>query len=291
MTKVIEQMMRAYAPETLEDRKNAMKEVMQEIALCGLSRAAFFEKAVFYGGTALRIFHGLDRFSEDLDFSLRDSDPDFSLQEFLPVLEREVQSFGLNMSVQSRQKLGNTDIKTAFMKGDAREHLLRFFPDADLITGTPAGERVQIKLEIDVNPPLFAGFEHTYRLVPLPYAIALYDKPSLFAGKIHAVLCRAWKNRVKGRDLYDYVYFLSRNIPYNLAHLRERLIRSDVVMSDQNITDDDVKELLRKKFLSLDYKQARDDVLPFIRNPAMLDIWSADFFTHITQNLKPSEHR
>ena len=288
MTKVIEQMMQAYAPETPEDRKNAMKEVMQEIALCGLSRASFFEKAIFYGGTALRIFHGLDRFSEDLDFSLREPDPDFSLQEFLPILEREVQSFGLNMSVQSKQKLGNPDIKTAFMKGDAREHLLQFFPDADLITGTPAGEWVQIKLEIDVNPPLFAGFEHTYRLMPLPYAIALYDKPSLFAGKIHAVLCRAWKNRVKGRDLYDYVYFLSRNIPYNLAHLRERLIRSGVVMNDQNITDDDVKEWLTKKFLSLDYGQARKDVLPFIRNSAVLDMWSAEFFTHITQNLRPS---
>ena len=141
MIKVVEQMLQSYAPKSLEERKNAIKEVMQEIALCGLSRAGFFDKAVFYGGTALRIFHELDRFSEDLDFSLREPDPVFSLREFLPILEREVQSFGLNMSVQSKQKLGNPDIKTAFMKGDAREHLLQFFPDADLITGTPAGER------------------------------------------------------------------------------------------------------------------------------------------------------
>lgn len=286
MTKVIEQMLQSYSPKSLEERKNAIKEVMQEIALCGLSRAGFFDKAVFYGGTALRIFHEFDRFSEDLDFSLRDPDPNFRLQRFLPVLEREVQSFGIHMTVQQKEKSTVTNIQTAFMKGDTREHLLQFYPEITSVSGTAAGERIQIKLEIDIDPPGFAAFEHRYRLMPLPYAIALYDKPSLFAGKIHAVLCRGWKNRVKGRDLYDYVHFLSRGIPFNLKHLRERLIRSDAIKEGEPFAENEVRELLRERFSTINYDQAREDVLPFIHNPAMLDLWSVDFFTKITQELK-----
>lgn len=289
MTRIIEQMLQAYSPKSLEERKNAIKEVMQEIALCGLSRAGFFDKAVFYGGTALRIFHELDRFSEDLDFSLRDPDPNFRLQRFLPVLEREVQSFGIHMTVQQKEKSTITNIQTAFMKGDTREHLLQFYPGIPSESGTAAGERIQIKLEIDINPPGFAAFENRYRLMPLPYAIALYDKPSLFAGKIHAVLCRGWKNRVKGRDLYDYVHFLSRGIPFNLEHLRERLVRSDAIKEGEPFTENEVRELLRERFSTVNYAQAREDVLPFIHNPAMLDLWSVDFFTKITQELKAEE--
>lgn len=291
MNKVIEQMLQSFAPKSLEERKNAMKEVMQEIALCGLSRAGFFDKAVFYGGTALRIFHELDRFSEDLDFSLRDPDPDFRLQRFLPILEREVQSFGVHMTVQQKEKSMVSNIQTAFLKGDTREHLLHFFPDIATASGTAAGERIQIKLEIDINPPGFATFEHRYQLMPLPYAIALYDKPSLFAGKIHAVLCRGWKNRVKGRDLYDYVHFLSRSTPFNLEHLRERLMQSGAIQDRDSFTVNEAKKLLYQHFTTVNYDQARDDVLPFISNPAMLDLWNADFFTQITQLLKPAENR
>lgn len=289
MIKVVEQMLQSYAPKSLEDRKNAIKEIMQEIALCGLSRAGFFDKAVFYGGTALRIFHELDRFSEDLDFSLREPDPDFRLQRFLPVLEREVQSFGVHMTVEQKEKTTLTNSRTAFMKGDTREHLLRFYPEIPSVSGTAAGERIQIKLEIDINPPKFATFENKYRLMPLPYAIALYDTPSLFAGKIHAVLCRGWKNRVKGRDLYDYVHFLSRGIPFNLEHLHERLIRSDAIKEGNPLTMNDVRKLLLERFTSVNYDQARDDVLPFISNPAMLDLWNADFFSKITQQLIPNK--
>ena len=286
MNQVIEQMLRVYETKSLEDRKNAMKEVMQEIVLCGLSRAGFFDKAVFYGGTALRIFYGLDRFSEDLDFSLMEPFPAFHLQSYLPVLEREVQSFGLNVEIREKEKTASSNIETAFMKGNTREHLLMFYPDSGIASGIAAGEAVKIKLEVDTAPPRFAGFEHKYRLMPLPYAIGLYDMPSLFAGKIHAVLCRGWKNRVKGRDLYDYVFYLSRNAAYNQAHLRERLVRSGGVGDEQILTDGRVREMLCERFTVIDFDQARKDVLPFIRNASMLDMWSADFFVSITQSLK-----
>ncbi len=78
-------MLKTYDINNIYDRKNAMKEIMQEIVLCGLSRAGFFKKAAFYGGTALRIFYGLDRFSEDLDFSLETADPAFDLSAYFPV--------------------------------------------------------------------------------------------------------------------------------------------------------------------------------------------------------------
>lgn len=288
MNRIIEQMLKNYESKSLEYRKNAMKEVMQEIVLCGLSRAGFFNKAVFYGGTALRIFYGLDRFSEDLDFSLKDTDPEFRLQSYLPTLEREVQSFGLNVTVRENEKAKDSNIESAFMKGNTREHMLMFYPGGGAGSGIAAGEAVRIKMEVDIAPPRYAAFEHRYMLVPLPYEIGLYDMPSLFAGKIHAVLCRVWKNRVKGRDLYDYVFYLSRGATYNLAHLKERLIQSGPLSGEQALSGDRVKDMLCERFAAIDYAQARRDVLPFIRNPSMLDLWSESFFTGITRDLKPS---
>ncbi len=285
MNRIIEQMLKSYKPASHEDMKNAMKEVIQEIALCGLSRSGFFNKAVFYGGTALRVFYGLDRFSEDLDFSLTAPDPEFRLQPCLPALEREVQSFGLNVTIREKVKAADSTILSPFMKGNTREHLLMFYPDSVPLLGIAATESIKIKLEVDIDPPRFAIFEHRYRLMPLPYDIALYDMPSLFASKIHAVLCRGWKSRVKGRDLYDYVFYLSRNAVFNLEHLQERLVQSGSLSGEQPLTDDGVRDMLCERFAAIDYGQARKDVLPFIRNPSMLDMWSESFFSGITQNL------
>lgn len=210
MNTAIEQMLKNYQIENIYDQKNAMKEIMQEIVLCGLSRAGFFQKAAFYGGTALRIFYGLDRFSEDLDFSLVTADPDFDLTVYFPVLEKEVRAFGLHVTIQEKEKTKESNIRSAFLKGNTKEHLLLFYADEDLAVSVARSEVVKIKFEVDINPPEHAGFEHKYRLLPTPYEVNLYDMPSLFAGKIHAVLCRAWKSRIKGRDLYDYVFYLSR---------------------------------------------------------------------------------
>lgn len=286
MNLIIEQMLKKYNTQTVYDKKNSIKEVVQEIVLCGLSRANFFKFAAFYGGTALRIFYGLDRFSEDLDFSLKEFDPSFNLSEYLPILEKEIRSYGLNFKIETKEKSVDSDIKSAFLKGNTKEHMLLFYADERLARSIGSGELIKIKFEVDTNPPDYANFENKYRLLPIPYEVTLYDMPSLFAGKIHAVICRAWKNRVKGRDLYDYVFYLSRGTEVNLAHLTARLIQSGYIPAEKQITIEDVKEMLRKRFANIDYDQAKQDVMPFIRNLSAIDVWKADFFYEITEGLK-----
>ena len=286
MDPIIEQMLKPYDTQTVYDKKNGIKEVVQEIVLCGLSRSGFFKTAAFYGGTALRLFYGLDRFSEDLDFSLKVSANSFSFSEYLPILEKEIRSYGLNFKMEAKDKSADSDIKSAFLKGNTKEHMLMFYADEQLARSIGSNELIKVKFEVDTNPPDYAAFEIKYRLLPIPYEITLYDMPSLFAGKIHAVICRAWKNRVKGRDLYDYVFYLSRGTAVNLKHLTARLAQSGYIPEGKQITIEDVKEMLRKRFANIDFVQAKQDVLPFIKNPGALNVWNADFFCEITGSLK-----
>ena len=286
MNTAIEQMLKNYQIENIYDQKNAMKEIMQEIVLCGLSRAGFFQKAAFYGGTALRIFYGLDRFSEDLDFSLVTADLDFDLTVYFPVLEKEVRAFGLHVTIQEKEKTKESNIRSAFLKGNTKEHLLLFYADENLAGSVARSEVVKIKFEVDINPPEYAGFEHKYRLLPTPYEVNLYDMPSLFAGKIHAVLCRAWKSRIKGRDLYDYVFYLSRGSAVNQKHLRARLLQSGFISEDVECTLPELRHMLYERFDTIDFRQAKQDVEPFIRDTASLNMWNADFFKQITAGLR-----
>ena len=282
----IEQMLSRYRTDTTEDQKNAIKEITQEIVLCGLSRAGFFQKAAFYGGTALRIFYGLDRFSEDLDFSLKVKDSAFSLADYFHSVEKEVQAYGLRMSVTEKEKSTDSNVKSAFVKGNTKELVLQFFADALLAGKFAANETVKIKFEVDTNPPAFASFETKFRLLPSPYEVCLYDMPSLFAGKIHAVICRAWKSRVKGRDLYDYIFYLSRNAKVNLPHLRARLVDSGFLGEAESFDLETLKAILNKRFDEIDYASAKEDVRSFIRDKASLDLWSAIFFKQVTEQLE-----
>ena len=286
MNNIIEQMIGRYEPASLYDRKNAMKEVIQEIVLCGLSRADFFKKAAFYGGTALRVFYGLDRFSEGLDFSLLKPDPVFELSAYFPALKKEAEAFGLRVDISEKEKNKKSNIQSAFLKGNTKEHLLKFYSDESLLSSVPSNEVIKIKFEIDTDPPAYAGFEHRYRLQPAPYEISLYDAPSLFAGKVHAVICRAWQSRVKGRDLYDYVFYLSQGIPVNLRHLNARLVQSGYTGSNLRCTEKDIKDILYDRFADIDYEQAKEDVLPFIKDSSSLKLWNREFFRQITDGLK-----
>ena len=284
MNSMIEQMLMQYQADTIYDKKNAVKEIMQEIVLCGLSRAGFFKEATFYGGTALRIFYGLDRFSEDLDFSLMTENKDFDLGSYFPILEKEVRSYGLNVTITEKEKMHDSNIRSAFLKGNTKEHLLLFYADQP-IAGIADTELIKIKFQVDINPPRYASFEHRYRLLPAPYEVKLYDAPSLFAGKIHAVICRAWKSRVKGRDLYDYVFFLARKTTVNLKHLRERLLQTAYITEEVECTVEKIKEMLTERFENIDYEQAKQDVESFIRDEDSLKLWGKDFFKQITRGL------
>lgn len=285
MNTVLEQMLAKYELNSDYDRVNALKEILQEITLCGLSRAGFFRKAAFYGGTALRIFYGLDRFSEDLDFSLKEKDEAFDLSRWFAAIENEAAAYGLNLSVEMKKKAKDTAIKSTFLKGKTMEHLLLFYDDKGINGGISGNEAIKIKFEIDTRPPAGASFEKKYRLLPTPYEVNMYDEPSLFAGKLHAVICRNWKNRVKGRDLYDYVFYMSKSAHVNLPHLRARLIDSGFITENDACELEDVKKMLMNKFNTIDYKQAREDVIPFIKDSSKIDLWSADFFKQITENL------
>ena len=284
MNSVISEMLSQYPDASPYDRENALKEVMQEVVLCGLSRAGFFHEAAFYGGTALRIFYGLDRFSEDLDFSLMTANPTFALDDYCNALVEEVSAYGLHVEIEPKTKTQDSMIKSAYMKANTIEHMLMCYGEG-AASGIPKSKQIKVKFEVDINPPAFATFEHKYRLLPSPYAITLYDAPSLFAGKIHAVICRAWKSRVKGRDLYDFVFYLARKTPVNLRHLRERLLQSGYIDSESSCGIDDIKEMLRNRFCSIDFEQAKKDVIPFIKDQNSLLLWSADFFIQITENL------
>lgn len=286
MNHILTEMLARYQTENLNDRKNAVKEIMQEIVLCGLARAGFFGKAAFYGGTALRIFYGLDRFSEDLDFSLLSPDPNFTLSEYIPTLRREVAAYGLNVEISEKEKIKDSAIRSAFVKGNTREHMLLFYESPAAAYSITGNEIIRIKFEVDTHPPEGAGIEHRYRLLPAPYELALYDMPSLFAGKVHAVICRAWKNRVKGRDLYDYVFYLSRSASLNTIHLKARLVQSGAWDHEDPFTLADAKRLLCDRFATIDYAQAQEDVRPFIRDVSSLNLWNADFFRQITEGLR-----
>lgn len=284
MNSVLQIMLSKYKIKNTIDETNAMKEIIQEIVLSGLSRGGFFDEAAFYGGTALRIFYGLNRFSEDLDFALLKPNPNFDLSKYFSFIEKEVQAYGLNLTVSEKIKTKDSNITSAFLKGDTKEHILMFFPNENM-QNTTSLKNIKIKFEVDINPPAGAEYEIKYKLLPSPHQIRLYDESSLFAGKIHAILCRNWQYRTKGRDLYDYVFYISKNAKVNIELVKEKLIDSNVLSRDDEFTIDTLKKLLNNKFEEIDYSDAKDDVIMFIEDKDSLSLWSKDFFEQITKNL------
>jgi predicted nucleotidyltransferase component of viral defense system len=251
----VQKMFEQYHCRTNDERRDALKEIVQEITLAALDRSGFFTLAAFYGGTALRVFHGLDRFSEDLDFSLAKPDPDFDLGAYFKAIRDELGSFGFDMTVEQKQKTAATAIQSAFIKGGTLIHLIRIGSLTPPVPGVPENEQLKIKIEIDRDPPAGASFETKYRLTPVPYAVRLYDGPSLFAGKLHAILCRNWKTRAKGRDFYDYLWYLSNDIPVNALHLASRMRQSGHRDATTAITRDELLALLAGRFAAVNFEQ------------------------------------
>ncbi len=287
MNNVLKNMLDKYDIKNTTDEINAMKEIIQEIVICGLSRGGFFNEAAFYGGTALRIFYGLNRFSEDLDFALLEPNKDFDLSKYFSYIEKEVQAYGLNLFVSAKEKAKDSNIMSAFLKGDTKEHILMFFPNENIQNSTSL-KSIKIKFEVDINPPSGANFEFKYKLLPSPHQVRLYDESSLFAGKIHAILCRNWNYRTKGRDLYDYIFYLSKGIKVNINLVREKLIYSNALDEKEEFNIEVLKMMLNNKFKEIDYNDAKEDVLTFIEDKHSLNLWSLDFFTEISKNLEIS---
>lgn len=286
MNNIIEQMLSKYEIKNTNDEINALKEIIQEIVLSGLSRGNFFDEVAFYGGTALRIFYKLDRFSEDLDFALISPNKEFDLSKYFTYIEKELKAYGLNLVINTKTKSIDSNITSAFLKGDTLEHILKFFPNEEGKKYSAIIKDIKVKFEVDINPTSGATYEEQYRLLPSPHQIKLYDKESLLAGKIHAILCRGWKKRTKGRDLYDYVFFLANETEVNIELIRNKLIESKFIEENSEFNIDILKEMLKSKFNEIDYQDAKEDVKPFIKDTNSLNIWSKEFFISITNNLK-----
>lgn len=285
MNNIIEQMFSKYDIKNTNDEINALKEIIQEIVLSGLSRGNFFNEAAFYGGTALRIFYNLDRFSEDLDFALLESNKDFDISKYFNYIEKELKAYGINLNITTKEKSFDSNITSAFLKGDTLELILKFFPSDEEHKYDHILKNLKIKLEVDINPPMGATYEDKYKLLPSPHQIKLYDKESLLAGKIHAILCRGWNNRVKGRDLYDYIFFLASDTKVNIELLKNKLIESNYINEKDEFDINELKKILINKFEKIDYSKAIEDVKPFIKNIDNLNLWSKKFFIEITNKL------
>lgn len=285
MNNIIEQMLSKYDIKNTNDEINALKEIIQEIVLSGLSRGNFFNEAAFYGGTALRIFYNLDRFSEDLDFALLESNKDFDISKYFNYIEKELKAYGINLNITTKEKIFDSNITSAFLKGDTLELILKFFPSEEEHKYDHILKNLKIKLEVDINPPIGATYDDKYKLLPSPHQIKLYDKESLLAGKIQAILCRGWNNRVKGRDLYDYIFFLASDTKVNIELLKNKLIESNYINEKDEFDINELKKILINKFEIIDYTKAVEDVKPFIKNIDNLNLWSKEFFIEITNKL------
>lgn len=290
MNEAIQDMLAPYQPQTPQDYQNAVREIVQEIALLGLWRGGFFEHAAFYGGTALRIFHGLRRFSEDLDFTLlRDGDP-ARLEEFLPALATELESWGFRFDAESKSGGHLTGIESAFLKGNTQLNLLQIGAPPDLANRLPKNQALRIKLELDLQPPPHAATEVRTQLMPTPYRVTLYDLGSLFAGKLHAVLCRGWKQQVKGRDFYDFVWYVGRKIRPNLSHLDARM-RQSGHWQGRPMDATNLRQSLRERIEAVDIRQAAEEVRMFLPDPRELELWSKEFFLDLVERMEVSTTR
>jgi hypothetical protein len=286
MNEAIQALLARHTIRTREDYLHALREILQELALLGLWRSRFFEHAAFYGGTALRVLHGLDRFSEDLDFSLLKTDRSFSLGRHGEALQQELRGFGFSARFEQKPRTAKKSaIESAFLKADTLQQLLVLEAGPDLLTGLPAGQQLTIRLEVDTHPPPGFETETKYVLQPVPFAVRAYCLPDLFAGKMHAVLCRNWRNRVKGRDWYDLVWYVGHHPELHLRHLEARMRQSGHYAADGVLTGEELQRWLAETISRLDVAHARAEVEPFVRDPAALAVWSKEFFLDVVSRI------
>ncbi len=286
MHEAITRMLARYEPKSVDDSVRALREIIQEVALLGLWRAKFFEHAALYGGTALRILYGLDRFSEDLDFSLLTPSPDFNLARYTASLEEELQAFGFNVRVEMVDKAVESAVQSAFLKANTRKELLVIEAGEELTGQVAAGQVLKVKIEVDTDPPPGFSTQTRYLLQPIPFAVRSYSLPDLFAGKMHAILFRKWRNRVKGRDWYDLVWYAANHPHLNLAHLEQRMRQTGHWSGNKNLSPVVLTDLLFEAIDRLDVNQARKDVAPFVKDQQMLALWSHDFFQDVASRIK-----
>lgn len=272
MNEIYNLMLSAYEQTTEQQKRNATFEVNQQIILAGLYNGGFFDEAAFYGGTCLRIFHGLQRFSEDMDFSLLAPNKAFDFSRYFQPIIDEFALVGRKVEITKKDKKAFCKVESAFFKDNTDVYDVTFQTE----------KSVKIKIEVDTQPPLKFDTEQKLLLLPKSFMVRCYTLPNLFAGKMHALLYRTWKNRVKGRDWYDFEWYIHHNTPLNFNHLHERTLQFD----QEDISKELFVEKLNQRLSTADINQVKADVLPFVRNPKELDIWSNDYFLQLASKIK-----
>lgn len=285
MNNAVKTMLDRYNPASVDDYENALKEIIQEITLLGLWRAKFFEKAAFYGGTALRLLYGLDRFSEDIDFSLLEPDKKFNIDPYTKAVRDELSSFGFAVSVERKSKENEVNIESAFIKAGTLKNLLIIEAPGSIMNRVSKSKTMKIKIEVDIDPPPGFETEAKYLLNPIPFSVNTYKPAHLFAGKMHAVLCRDWKTRVKGRDWYDFAWYIGKNVPLNLNHLEKRLQQTGHFSINHCFTAQTLQKLLFERMETMDFEKAKQDVSPFLKDRAAVDVWCREFFMEISKRM------
>ncbi len=286
MNNIIEKMLEKYDLKTSDDFENGLKEIIQHLALLGLWRSKFFEHAAFYGGTALRIFYGLRRFSEDMDFSLIKKDKNFNLDKYTNAIKKEIESFGFIFQIEKKYKILNSTIESAFLKGNSIKNLISINTPEDIIVRFQQNKKLKIKIEVDIDPPDGAGYEVKTLFNPIPFQVKLFNLKSLFAGKCHAIICRNWKSRIKGRDYYDFLWYIGGDISCDIDHLRLRMIQSGHLQKNEKLNYESLKKKLKEKITTPVIKQAIEDVKPFIKDQDELSLWGKDLFLQAIERLK-----
>ncbi len=272
---IFNQMLSAYEQTTEQQKRNAIFEINQQVILAGLYHGGFFDLAAFYGGTCLRIFHGLQRFSEDMDFSLLASNENFDFTNYFQPIIDEFAMIGRKVEIKKKDKKNFGKVDSAFLKDNTDVYDVTFQTE----------KSIKIKIEVDTQPPLKFNTEQKLLMLPESFMARCFTLPDLFAGKMHALVYRAWKNRVKGRDWYDFEWYIRHQIPLDFTHLAERALQ----FNGEDITRNSFFEKLKERLSSADINQVKADVLPFVRNTRELDIWSNDYFLKLADMIKFEE--
>ena len=238
-----------------------------------------------YGGSALRILYGLDRYSEDLDFSLLRRDKKFSLLGYGKAIEDELKSFGLSVAIEQKKKNKASNIESAFIKAGTLQNMITVDVPQLAVKKMHPRKTMKIKVEIDLDPPSDFQVEAKYLFLPVPFSINAYTQPSLFAGKMHAILCRSWATRVKGRDWYDLVWYTARGIPVHLKHLEARMRQTQHYKQETSLTEELLKKMILERIQAVDFNNAKKDVEPFIKDTASLKLWSRKYFVSVCEKM------
>ena len=267
MNEFFERALMRYNIRDVKDKQNAIYEITQQVVLAGLHRGGFFDRAAFYGGTCLRLFHQLPRFSEDMDFSLLAPDEHFLFENYFQPIIDEFDNLGRKVEIKKKDKKTFGRVDSAFLKDNTDVYNVAFQTE----------KTVKVKIEVDTQPPLKFQTEQKALTLPYTFMVRCFQLSDLFAGKMHAMAFRNWKTRVKGRDWYDFEWYVRWRVPLDFEHLQERIRKFNGV----EMTREDFMAVLKERLATTNIEDVKRDVRRFMLNPHELDIWSNDYFLQL----------